>query len=209
MDQRTQILEIFHFDEETRALEETDPLLASARLYRLWKKDPTSLPKLLRAASELWLTMLDISESMDDTREPFTIELGIPEYEAMFIEEIKAGLSMFQNDSMFLAFFSHMASVHFGFFLWLWKESGENFDNWIDQAIDTGNIACQMDPSNLFAKAINRYGIESADVRPHKESCAAFWRAVPIDQWEHGNVGEYFFYVLAGDEMYRTGLKGY
>lgn len=73
MDQRTQILEIFHFDEETRALEETDPLLASARLYRIWKKDPTSLPKLLRAASELWLTMLDISESMDDTREPFTM----------------------------------------------------------------------------------------------------------------------------------------
>lgn len=109
----------------------------------------------------------------------------------------------------FLAFFSHMVSVHFGFFLWLWKESGENFDNWIDQAIDTGNIACQMDPSNLFAKAINRYGIESADVRAHKESCAAFWRAVPIDQWEHGHVGDYFFYVLAGDEMYRTGLKGY
>ena len=102
-----------------------------------------------------------------------------------------------------------MVSVHFGFFLWLWKETGESFDDWIDKAIDTGNIACQMDPANLFAKAINRYGIEAADVRAHKESCAAFWKAVPIDQWDHGHVGEYFFYVLAGDEMCRIGLKGY
>ncbi len=209
MDQRTQILEIFHFDEETRALEGTDPLLASARLYRLWKEDPTSLPKLLRAASELWLTFLGISEERYPPYEPFTLTNGIPEYEAMFREEITTGLSLFHSNSMFLAFFGHMFSVQFPFFTWLWDRSQGKIDDWIDKMVNIGNYACQLDPENLFAKAINRYGTDPADVRAHKESCAAFWRAVPIDQWEHGNVGEYFFYVLAGDEMYRTGLKGY
>lgn len=194
----SELLHILHFDEETRALEDAGNMLqASARLYEIWKGEPSSLPKLLRAATELWLTLLDIGQNGDDPREPFT-ENGLPEYEAMFREEIEAGISRFRRDPMFLAFFGHLFSAHFTFFLWLKDKSRKGWDTWFEKMLNMGTIACRLEPDNLFARAICLYIPDAAGTQAHREACAAFWAETPVSQWEHGYVNEHFWYELEG-----------
>lgn len=64
--------------------------------------------------------------------------------------------------------------------------------------LDNGNLACKLDPGNLFAKAMQICGTDPVSVCAHKKDCAAFWREISIDRWEHGYVGEYLWYWLEG-----------
>ena len=81
------------------------------------------------------------------------------------------------------------------YFFALWDRQC-SYEAWTDEMIALGVRACQLQPENLFARAVCRWEPGSL---VHVESCKAFWAANNAHDWLEGNAPSYFYYLLDGD----------
>lgn len=187
---------ILQFDDSVKAIEQEKGELAAAKyLYQKWKQEPASLNRLLCALTETWLALLDIDEDYDDTRQPFAANSGLEEYEAILSETALYGRAHFPENATFLAYLSHMSGVIPYYFFALWDRQC-SYEAWTDEMIALGERACQLQPENLFARAVCRWKPGSP---AHAESCKVFWAANDAQDWLEGNAPSYFYYLLDGD----------
>ena len=187
---------ILQFDDSVKAIEQEKGELAAAKyLYRKWKQEPASLNRLLCALTETWLALLDIDEDYDDTRQPSAANSGLEEYEDILSETALYGRAHFPENATFLAYLSHMSGVIPYYFFALWDRQC-SYEAWTDEMIALGERACQLQPENLFARAVCRWEPGSP---AHAESCKVFWAANDAQDWLEGNAPSYFSYLLDGD----------
>ena len=188
------------FDPQVKELEELHQWDVAAKLvYQQWKKKPMDLNALLCAGTQAWLGLLDIDYDCLEPDSKYDRDMfDVDSLYDILTEVSRWGHAHFSENAVFNAYFGYMMQA----MPYLFEDMKGDWDGWRKKGIEMMRYSYQLEPDNLFAKAMFYEPTYRNVGDSFYNACMEIWNDFTPEQWGDSSVQQYFFYILAGAWRY-------